>query len=532
MSTISTNKNKQNLNNLNNNQNKEYHIVTICDCNKDDATNVCLKCNKFICESCKKRDPHIIHQNEVLKLSKFKDYIKNLIDKTNSKLDDSIISDETFIYMQNFMFNFQHDIEQINKSYNYLKSIIEEIKDIQIDYLIKLQNKMEYNEKYKDINEKVTNLVEEFNVYSNELHNNSNSNINSNSNTNNTNFNNCDNLISIKKSVQFESETIINKYKYLCSLFGLYLNTTNSIENVNKTLINGIKEKFLFSQNNFSLQMLTNKIAKISKSEFNKKNKFFTDQVVMRIKDSSTLLYCKLKKNCESIKTHKIIDNDNFKHNFQLNDEIEINVDNKLFIVTGKKYNLFYCYDFVKSEIFQLDDLKTGHFYGGVFYTPATNSIYSIGGINTKKCEYYRNDDLIFPTDIKEKDLRAINTNNSINQQNNNIHQWEYAPELNVYRQEFAGIISNQFIYIFFGFNNLTNINNNTVERLNIIKNDKWEIIAYSNPGHLILGLSSHGILSKSETEILILGGYDGKSYKDAIITYNFSDEYVFTDAV
>ena len=92
------------------------------------------------------------------------------------------------------------------------------------------------------------------------------------------------------------------------------------------------------------------------------------------------------------------------------------------------------------------------------------------------------------------------------------------------YRQEFSGIIFNNHLYIFFGFNNITSLNVSTIERLNLNKNDMWETLPYVNSSNINLSLSGHGIALKSNNEVLILGGYDGKNYKDSIISINLKN--------
>jgi N-acetylneuraminic acid mutarotase len=201
------------------------------------------------------------------------------------------------------------------------------------------------------------------------------------------------------------------------------------------------------------------------------------------------------------------VDNCNFKYNFQENDEIELNIRNKLFVVTGKKYNQLFYYDFDKNEMSNLAELKYSHYFGSLIYVPLNNSIYCIGGVNSVKCEIYRNDEIIPPI--------ACNNESKL------ASKWKSLADLNITRQEFSTIIFNNFLYAFFGFNNEANANNNTVERLNVSLNDKWELITFANPYNISISLSSQGCLKYSDVEILLLGGFDGKNYRDGIISFN-----------
>jgi N-acetylneuraminic acid mutarotase len=217
------------------------------------------------------------------------------------------------------------------------------------------------------------------------------------------------------------------------------------------------------------------------------------------------MLCYKVKTN--KLKTKTITDKANFRTFFQGEDEIELNLDNKLFIVTGKKYNVFFYYDYEKNEIYKLSDLKFSHFFGNMIYCELNSSLYCLGGINSKKCEMYRNDEIVFTNIALDKKVTQ--------------KVWETLPDLNVSRHECSSIFYNNFLYVFFGYNNLTNFNNNTIERMNIMKHENWEILSYTNPSYLNVTLNSHSIIKYNDNELLILGGFDGKHYRDSIFIFN-----------
>ena len=159
------------------------------------------------------------------------------------------------------------------------------------------------------------------------------------------------------------------------------------------------------------------------------------------------------------------------------------------------------------NEIFKLSDLKFSHFFGNLIYCELNSCLYCLGGINSKKCEIYRNDEVIFTNLSSDKKILQ--------------KTWESLPDLNVSRHECSSIFHNNFLYIFFGYNNLTNFNNNTIERMNVQKNENWEILSYTNPSYLNVNLNSHSTIRYNENEILILGGFDGKTYRDSVIIFN-----------
>ena len=192
-----------------------------------------------------------------------------------------------------------------------------------------------------------------------------------------------------------------------------------------------------------------------------------------------------------------------------------MNIDNKLFLISGKKNNLFFCYDGGSNEIERLGDLRFSHFYGSLVYLDLSNCIYCIGGINTKKCEIYRNDNVLFTN------------NNLINSTKIQQNTWEALPDLNYSRQEFCSLVVNNFIYVFFGFNNLTNGNNNSIERINVNFNDFWEVIMYTVSDSINVCLSSHACALVNQEEVYIFGGYDGKTYKDGVLIFNTTNNSI-----
>lgn len=197
---------------------------------------------------------------------------------------------------------------------------------------------------------------------------------------------------------------------------------------------------------------------------------------------------------------------------------------------------MFFYYDFDQNEVMRLADSKFSHYCGNMIFIPINNSIYLLGGFNSKKCEIYRNADLLFSRIANESAL----TDNSSNQ---NQNCWVTIPELNTFRQESSSALINDVLYIFFGYNIGMKVNNETIERINVNKNDEWELISFkfnalslnsvsnynfhnnNNYSNEIICLNSNGVIPYSENEVLIVGGYDGKSYRDSIFVFKIEPD-------
>lgn len=226
----------------------------------------------------------------------------------------------------------------------------------------------------------------------------------------------------------------------------------------------------------------------------------------MRILDSSTVLSFRFYD--RYINKLSFEDKCDFKQHFKLNDNIQLNFDNNLFILTGKKYNQFFYFDIEKKEIFKLTDTLFQHYGSNLIYNAYNNSIYCLGGMNTKKCEVYKNDQILISFS-NQKNIKSCN------------NKWEALPEFNNFRHNFSSIIINRFIYVFFGINSATKTNNNSIERLSFIKNDIWELININQNLSICQYLNCHGSLVYNESEVLLIGGYDGYNSKDSIYVYN-----------
>jgi hypothetical protein len=228
----------------------EYKIIYTCSCNsKNEASYVCLKCYQFICDFCKKREPHLLHNSNIIHNSRFPDFLKKHFEKLAVKLDEGILSDDTFIYLQIFKENLKSDIEGVSKTFDYLKNLLEEIKGMQINFLLELENKFSYSDKYSQINDQIFNLLHDFKSLSKHER------ID-------------DEILQKYRKITEESELLKSQYSAVCKNLNVYMSAINDFSHMNKQLNNIIKEKYLNSQTNFNILAINNRIAELNKSIF------------------------------------------------------------------------------------------------------------------------------------------------------------------------------------------------------------------------------------------------------------------------
>ena len=112
--------------------------------------------------------------------------------------------------------------------------------------------------------------------------------------------------------------------------------------------------------------------------------------------------------NQKLIRVSDFEDENEFKLNYQVfAGNIFLNHKNKLFIVTGANFNMFYYYDPITNKIIRLPSLKENHCRGGMIYVKYFNSIFCISGKYTKQIEFFN---LKFLQLNKNKDIESNNS--------------------------------------------------------------------------------------------------------------------------
>ena len=493
-----------------------------CKC-KNGASYICDKCDEFLCEVCYKKKKHITHANKIIKIRDYSSYIKNTLKEIASELDEKIINDEAFQFFNYWNYDITQEMASINQCYEYIKQIIEDIKQMQVDYLMNLGN---YT-RYEGLKEEIENVIKEFACV----------NINE----------DCDKVIVEKRKIIADSSEVLMKFSQLKDNLVDYTNTVKEMANFNKEMTKEIKDKFtsikkkyyLSSVNNVnyfqSQQLLSSYTNYMSKSQkeikrslnstnnnvmnsfadnpqsqrfalnqtsmsmanLNSNSTILHDKLLFKIKDERKIIIFSL--NNQTFKEKSYIDNTNFKANLTNETDItQLNLNNKLYILSGKKYNKFYTYDYPSNTIYFIANTLYSHYYGTIVYVSKNNMIYLLGGNNQPRCEVFSFDDI----------------------------KWKALPSLNEERQEFASMYYKNFVYVFFGFSPKKGINLSSIERINVDTNDRFEVI-YLNEQITLSSLACARYIdeeSDSTDEILLLGGFDGKNYIDTSLVFDTNE--------
>ena len=619
----------------------------ICKCTSN-AVYICEKCEEFLCEFCYKQKKHITHNKNVIKLNEYGNYVKNMVKEMAGELDKKIINDEAYKFLKYWNYDKEKEIKSVDMKYDFLKKMLEDIKQMEIDFLILLNEGNDYdilkqkileainyfsdfdiseeNVSIEDIikqRKNITNMSndlfnrynkiklqllnytknlkelqafnqifqkmiqEKFNLIKKRI-NSENNNISGmqiytkenllNSrfltlntdglNNNNTILNTGEEKINLNYSVNKEKSN--NKKIYFGSeknkndvndkLISVKLNSNTYKSKIKNDLspkklkknnkhnstgkINGvIKIPELLDQNTVKTEknkklknILSSPVLDTSLNTSNKnsnlnlksKNLYKSLQFSPKTRSFNYInlngfginkhehLLFKLKNRLKilifSYENQKFtetnyIDRSNFKKELTSEkDIIQLNLNNKLYLLSGKKHNKLYCYEHQSNSIYYINNTIYSHYLGTFVYCPKNKSIYLLGGNSQPGCEMY------------SPSLSSVNNfNSTTNTFNPKKKSWTKIPELNEERQEFASMYFNDYIYIFFGFSHLKGKNLSSIERINVDKNDKFEII-YINEQITLSSLSCARYHSEfdhgwEKEGILLLGGFDGEKY-------------------
>ena len=539
---------------------KESAPKYYCQC-KNAATYICDVCNEFICKYCYNLRKHIPHQNKIIELPKYNLYLKITLRDNENMINNQIIKDDGYLFLEYLDYDINNEINTINNMYDYAKNQLEEIKKIQTNFILEFNK---YN-KYNEIANKIEELIDQY------------SNIN-------LDDDDLDNLIEEKKEIMKKTKELLNFYDDIKMHLLFYAKNIKEIQNFNEELISQIKEyinttKKKFNQMNRLPEIKLKNINNLysSHKEFSKnvhsdypiiprkkieddlfpkkdnsrkkynslgkkneknndekkdksiepkknikringnkkesplitekddrnnkykkrvppKKNIKPDRVLIRLKDETKFLIFSIDN--LSFKERYFIDRANFaKEMTSLDDIIQLNHDNILYMLMGKDSNKIFFYNYQLNSIFFGCNTIYSHNYGSMAYCSTNNSIYLLGGSQQKNCE------ICDITDINNLEFKSL-------------------PQLNEERQEFGALCFNNYLYIFFGFNSEKNQHCNTIERLNVENNDKFETI-YANKEIAISSLGCCVFSDKEGSEeILLLGGYNGENFLDTSLVF------------
>ena len=574
----------------------------ICKCNSN-AVYICEKCEEFLCEFCQKQKKHMTHNNNVIKISECINYVKDIVKDIALELDEKIINDEAYKFLKYWNYDKEKEIDNVNTKYEFLKKQLEDIKQIEIDYLIFLNEGNNYEVLKKEVNDTII-------QYSNFT----------------TDEETIDEIIKKKNKIIDLSQDLFNKYNQIKLQLLNYTKNLKDLHTFNQIFQNMVQEKFNFikkklrltnslnlnlnlnmNDNNESIiksRYLTNNditnnsvrigdfsmkkkieedksggisvklnsVGNFSPNLSNKKKLFYSSDKLKDVNkmptiilprnikreknnkltnilsspaldssfNNSTLKYKNFNKsldnspyaNLPTSKAHEhlifklkdklkilifsyenqtfteknYIDKGNFKRELtSIKDIIQLNVNNKLYLLSGKKHNKFYCYDYPSNSIFFINNTLYSHYYGAIVNCPKNKKIYLIGGNSQRNCEVYSN--------ASTHSLPSMTMTNF----HSKNYVWKKIPSLQEERQEFAAMYFNDYIYVFFGFSHVRGSNLSSIERININKNDKFEIV-YINEQITLSSLSCAQYYSEfdhgwEKDGILLLGGFDGEKY-------------------
>lgn len=591
-----------------------------CQCNNS-AIYICDSCNEYICNFCYSLKKHITHSNKIIKLSNYNNYIKISLRDNENLINSQIIKDDGYLFLEYLDYDINNEIKTINNMYDFAKNQLDEIKQMQINFIL------EFNKcnKYNDLSEKIDEVVSQY----------------SNINMDDTDF---DNLIEEKNNIIKKTKELLSYYDEIKMHLLYYTKNIKEIQNFNEGLIKEIKHNFSSTRKKFiqlpkivfkpknenmlnstrrdktKVHSLYNTIdfndfsntinsdfpinteekkdnestpkkekkqvkksnstaRKYKKGEKNsepsknikimnkekteskhskeikdkkenrekkensdkreskeirenkeelkdenkdindikenresspppfipeKKNnykkkappkkKIIPDRVLIRLKDETKLLIFSIEN--LSFKERFFIDRANFAQDLtNLNDIIQLNHNNILFMLMGKLGNKLFYYNYQVNSIYFSGITLYSHNYGAMIYCSKNNSIYLMGGNQQKSCEI-----------CEIKDLKNLS--------------WNNLPQLNEERQEFGTLCFNDYIYVFFGFNSIKNKHCNSIERINVDENSQFETI-YSNKE---IRLSSLGCcklnFNPGTEEIMLLGGFDGEKFVDTTLIF------------
>jgi hypothetical protein len=628
----------------------------LCKCGSN-AVYLCEKCEEFICDFCQKQKRHITHDKNVIKLDEYSKYVKNTVKEMAGKLDEKIINDEAYKFLKYWTYDKEKEIKSVDAKYDFLKKLLEDIKQMEIDYLIFLNEGNDYDILKQKIMETI-NLFSNFDIneqnvsieeiikqkknlvnISNDLFNRYNkikfhllnytknlkelqvfnemfqkmihekfnfikkrisavnNNLQSmtilgresiinnryltlnNDGLNNTtllnnlddksNFNGNDSITK-EKSTKLNFEEEKNKTSNNNKLISVKLNTNTyklkasnnlspkinrkhnnkynsstkmngvikipelldqkvTIRDKNKKLKNilsspkldtslntsnknsnlNIKGKTLYKSLQFSPQ--TKSLNNINIYSHNKPH----EHLLFKLKNRLKILIFSYEN--QNFTEKNYVDRANFKKELTSEkDIIQLNLNNKLYLLSGKKHNKLYCYDHQSNSIYFINNTIYSHYLGTFVYCPKNKYIYLIGGNSQPGCEMY----LPGQTLISNFNSSTI----TLNKFNQKKTFWKKISDLNEERQEFASMYFNDFIYIFFGFSHLRGKNLSSIERINVDKNDKFEVV-YINEQITLSSLScalyhpefDHGWEKEG---ILLLGGFDGEKYVESSFVF------------
>ena len=359
-------KSKRKMKHLKSLRNKEDYVPEIKErkvCNYDqlnEAKYICLKCSQLWCEHCLKFE---IHKNEISPLDQLDNTLQHKRRICIKNLEEKITTDPYFDKLEKIDFILNEKVSVIDKQFDDLINLIKKIKENQMKFIIDY-----YYTKISD--KKYSSLFKDTKFYRKTMK------------DIDTTYKSDQIDLNLKNMRTMEDGLLIlvQKFEEFKLKYGDFDRLFLQFHGFNQTFISQIEAKV--EQNTKVGRSLDNP------EELDKLTTIKKDfDTIVKHKNRGTSLQ-------KLIRVNDFIDNCEFKLNYQVfAGNIFLNLKNKLFIITGSNFNMFFFYDPIKNQIYRLPSLKENHCRGGLIYVKYFNSILCISGKYTKKVEVFKLDE-------------------------------------------------------------------------------------------------------------------------------------------
>ena len=375
-------KSKRKMKHLKSLRNKEDYVPEIKDrkvCNYDqlnEAKYICLKCSQLWCEHCLKFE---IHKNDISPLDQLDNTLQHKRRICIKNLEEKITTDPYFDKLEKIDFILNEKVSVIDKQFDDLINLIKKIKENQMKFIIDY-----YYTKISD--KKYSSLFKDTKFYRKTMK------------DIDTTYKSDQIDLNLKNMRTMEDGLLIlvQKFEEFKLKYGDFDRLFLQFHGFNQTFISQIEAKV--EQNTKVGRSLDNpeELDKLTtiKKDFDTivKHKNRGTSLIKIKYYNSIMIWNHL--NQKLIRVNDFIDNCEFKLNYQVfAGNIFLNLKNKLFIITGSNFNMFFFYDPIKNQIYRLPSLKENHCRGGLIYVKYFNSILCISGKYTKKVEVFKLDE-------------------------------------------------------------------------------------------------------------------------------------------
>jgi len=195
-----------------------------------------------------KQEQHMLHQSEIIKISNCYEHMKSFLNEQMKKLNNNFLEDENWIYLQNFDNFFSDFKNKIERNYDNILNVLEDMKASEIDFLIYFKEKVKIEEKISDINNSVEVLINEFLSFD-------------------ENDKNIQHIINYRKNVLKNYEAVLNQHNILKQYYKCFTEATKEIEIFNENMISRIEEKLNVAKQLFNVENIKKSLANISLSK-------------------------------------------------------------------------------------------------------------------------------------------------------------------------------------------------------------------------------------------------------------------------